>query len=100
MGMKCDVVCPACGYRAHVSGGPDGGFVGMTQTISCNDCRELCDVSVGTVSKYERKVTSKKKPRCPVSAKHVWQEWTHPGPCPKCGTTMNHDPNGNVTMWD
>jgi len=27
-------------------------------------------------------------PKCPKSGQHVWESWRHPGPCPKCGETM------------
>lgn len=27
-------------------------------------------------------------PKCPKSDQHQWESWRHPGPCPKCGVTM------------
>lgn len=30
-------------------------------------------------------------PRCTRSEEHVWESWRHPGPCPKCGETMEKD---------
>ena len=27
-------------------------------------------------------------PKCPRSEEHAWEPWRHPGPCPRCGETM------------
>jgi hypothetical protein len=36
--------CPQCQYRAHISGGADGGLHCEIQTVICRDCRQLYDV--------------------------------------------------------
>ena len=36
--------CPQCQYRAHISGGADGGLHCEIQTVVCHECRQLYDV--------------------------------------------------------
>ncbi|MEZ0324451.1 MAG: hypothetical protein ACAH95_00970 [Fimbriimonas sp.] len=36
--------CPGCDYRAEVSGGEDRGLEVYTQTVVCNECKEIRDV--------------------------------------------------------
>jgi hypothetical protein len=38
--------CPGCAYCAEVSGGEDRGLELYTQTIVCDECKELHDVPV------------------------------------------------------
>jgi hypothetical protein len=44
MGRSYCFECPACGYRAKVSGRADRGLTFFVQTIFCHDCRQLYDV--------------------------------------------------------
>ena len=45
MGCRYTFQCPACGYKAEVSGEGDAGFFAETTTIVCHDCRELLDIA-------------------------------------------------------
>jgi hypothetical protein len=43
MGITYLFTCQDCNHTAEVSGGPDRGFVAKTETMKCNDCRDLFD---------------------------------------------------------
>lgn len=47
MGETFEFKCPYCGYRAEVSGGEDCDMIAVTETMICENCRELVDVEVG-----------------------------------------------------
>lgn len=96
MGTWFQFSCSRCGYQAEVSGGSDAGMVAVTATILCRRCRRLFDVVAGKVSISGQ---IKKVPlRCPRSASHPIERWSHPGPCPRCGTTLTRE--GETALWD
>lgn len=43
MGRSYLFECSKCGYKAHVSGGPDTGLQFAVQTAVCRDCRAVFD---------------------------------------------------------
>jgi len=99
MGCRRELLCPACGYTAEVSGAPDDGFCSSTITVVCADCRALFDVPTATRD-YDgapdwREVT----PRCPRRRTHRITEWTCPGTCPRCHAIMEAGPGMGV-LWD
>jgi len=103
MGTSYDFKCKACGYKTHVCGGQSVGFVAVVHTMTCKDCRELVDVLTGR----EMQVGPTGDPdydeqlgRCPECDGRDVAKWTAPGPCPKCGETMDQDEGGCVAMWD
>jgi hypothetical protein len=90
MGCQYSFACPRCAYLADVSGGPDRGFMARTVTVACLGCRELRDVEVATLNVTDA-------PPC-ASSGHSTTLWAHPGPCPRCGETLNR---GESTVdWD
>jgi len=99
--MTYQFTCPGCGYEATASGGKDAGFGCRTTTILCRDCGELRDVTTGTrpIDDLDSPAEWKPvEPRCSRGPAHQFEEWKHPGPCPKCGNMMDR---GEVTMcWD
>jgi hypothetical protein len=102
MGARYPFSCNACGYSADVSGGPDGGETIRTVTITCATCKKLRDVTVGDVMAGEAKAPARSaSPRCPGSRTRVHETrlWTHPGPCPRCGSTPMVKGEG-ITLWD
>lgn len=95
MGTQFRYVCPGCGYSAKVSGGSDAGELSLTQTVHCADCGRLYDVVVQDRLNHP----GREHPlACPASARHIVRLWAYPGPCPKCGVTMER---GEMTLlWD
>lgn len=96
MGTTLSFTCPQCRYEASVSGGPDAGFFCNTLTVRCMDCRALYDVV--TFEDRGQPTERRVEPRCPKSQTHTVEPWTHPGPCPRCGVTMEE--GGEVALWD
>lgn len=96
MGTHFRFRCSGCGYGAEVSGGPDAGMIGCTMTVHCRNCRRLYDVPsmlLKAGGEWEEV-----EPACPRSGLHHLRAWQHPGPCPRCGETMER---GEPTiMWD
>jgi hypothetical protein len=98
MGLICQFSCPACGYTAEVAGGPDHGMVASRKTFTCMDCRELGDVTVSLRGPEPHRIVQPVAARCPSCRSGRLAPWTHPGPCPRCGTVMR---NGEVVeFWD
>ena len=48
MGEEYLFRCNQCSYEAFISGGLDFGFVAVTHTMICHDCRKLVDVLIGS----------------------------------------------------
>jgi hypothetical protein len=69
-----------------------------TATITCATCKKLRDA---VVSEEPGMVPEPLPvPKCPGARTRVHEAliWTHPGPCPRCGATMDR---GEVTtLWD
>ena len=96
MGTSYQFKCPQCDFEAEVSGEGYAGMMCTTITIHCLDCHDLYDVVDSVMG--DNSLFKPKKVRCPEKAKHRWEAWTHPGPCPSCGTTLV---KGESTMiWD
>jgi hypothetical protein len=47
MGRLFEFGCEQCGYQAEVSGGEDAGWLILTQTMTCLNCKRVVDVTVG-----------------------------------------------------
>lgn len=102
MGIWFEFACRDCGYRARVSGGEDMGMIAVTRTMTCLACRELVDVVVGR----EGRVGPTGDPdfdaalgRCGRCEGTDLAPWAEGDPCPKCGGTMERDPDSFV-LWD
>lgn len=101
MGQLYRFECPSCGYHAEVSGGKDRGFVALTQTKVCQDCREVVDVLIGKAmdpSAGKDTAIPRTKQECPVCEGHSLKVWRG-NTCPKCGTKMKKG-GGAVCLWD
>ena len=99
MGALCSFRCPACGYRAEVSGGDDCGLSWASTTIVCEDCLQLYDIVTGPALVSETSDHRKRgKFRCPKRPGHRIERWIALGPCPVCGTEMQND--GLAVLWD
>ena len=117
MGTLFQFRCPRCGYEAQVSGGLGWGILAVTHTVSCPTCTELSDMIVAEepweFSEWmERECVDRddadakaaqapwmpEKIRCDLHHRHKASLWSHPGPCPRCGTTLA---KGEMTvLWD
>lgn len=105
MGTIFQFLCSGCGYEVEVSGGIDCGRKSVTVTILCPSCKELRDVCIsnepekallpdvsGIRPDYDYVLECKKCKGRSVTP------WYTPGPCPKCGITM--DCVEPVIDWD
>lgn len=100
MGTRCCFVCPGCGYSANVSGGDDAGMFCETTTMVCRGCRSLYDIKTRIRPLIRMRVDwVAQKPRCPESDEHELENWTHPGPCPRCNAIMEKD-ESVIEVWD
>lgn len=106
MGSSYLFECPECGYSAEVSGGRDRGFVAVTETRTCDRCREVVDVLVGETSSLaeegraafpEGEGLERYKGRCPICDKVLNNAWD--GKCPRCGGEMIRNEDV-IIMWD
>ena len=109
MGQCREFICPKCGYDAVVSGGDDRGFHVWTTTIVCVDCRALYDV-VWREDPGRGRTPTECSLVCPgvdpddeeteatPNPDHRVRKWEAPGPCPRCGTTM--EVGGEGPLWD
>jgi hypothetical protein len=98
MGSSYPFSCPGCGFEAGVSGGFDVGMVAAVHTISCRECGSLKDVYVGDAPTTSPEDVAAMVLHCPESPDHAVQAWSHPGPCPKCGTPLERG-ESNI-CWD
>jgi Zn finger protein HypA/HybF involved in hydrogenase expression len=108
MGTAWIYTCPECGYQSDlVSSGYDVGMASHVVGISCANCKELYSASLpgkpwdADWDAMRQKVESGELPagaRCPKSAKHHVKVWSHPGPCPRCGTTLSQ--GEGPLCWD
>jgi hypothetical protein len=104
-----EYTCPKCRYQFEGAGGRDALMTGPTWTIVCLDCGELRDVIVWekedlessgawSVAIPDPNTKHLTEPKCRKDPEHRVKEWTHPGPCPKCGATMERDEENIIHM--
>ena len=88
-----EFTCPSCSYGHHGAGCRSALMSGPTWSIVCLDCKELQDVIVWEPHDQPdpEDETMPTKPMCGEDPEHRVEEWAHPGPCPKCGTTMDRN---------
>ena len=98
MGTHYAFCCLGCGYSAEVSGGADCGFIAQTETVICNTCRTVVDVTVGTNSPSQ--ISTDEFNQCPECEGSDLTPWDESRPCPRCKGTMEVNPPGPMTMWD
>ncbi|MCB1087491.1 MAG: hypothetical protein KDM63_10635 [Verrucomicrobiae bacterium] len=99
--------CPACGYRAEVSGGPDGGWLVATQTFVCDGCEIVFDGVVRSEPRPRETTPADpdgrvaRTPRCPRCRRTAFlRPWTSGDPCPKCGAALPASSHGPIALWD
>ncbi|MHA1378691.1 MAG: hypothetical protein ACTSRG_09945 [Candidatus Helarchaeota archaeon] len=100
MGTTYKFECKDCGISVEVSGCLDYGKQIVTATILCEKCGQLSDVIISNNPEKTRIATWRlpKRINCPECNSNLTKLWEHPGPCPKCGKTMDRlDP---VALWD
>ena len=100
MGQLHRFKCGKCEYETEVSGGLDGGMACISQaTILCKTCQVIGNISIEPLPwGTGPDALDPKQLRCPVSPDHVVSLWTHPGPCPQCGTTLTQEET--TLFWD
>ena len=108
MGIASIYSCPQCGYQSDtVSSGYDVGMSSHVVGVSCETCKQLYSVVLpgkpwdADMDAMRQLVASGRLPkgaRGPKSKKHHVKAWSHPGPCPRCGTTLRQEEG--VMCWD
>lgn len=113
MGHRYGFTCPACGYQAEVSGGPDSGKLVTVQTMTCLTCRSLVDVVTDIHARGAwLDALDHELGRCPSCLGQRLEPWggvatdiatvsgdrAATGPCPLCGTPMRRDEP--TVLWD
>ncbi len=92
MGGMVRYQCPKCGYEINALAG--AGMMGIEYDwFVCHECAELCNVEV-----YDHIRERKILPRCSESKSHHIEKWSAPGPCPKCGATIEE--GEGFGCWD
>lgn len=72
--------CSQCDYNAIISGRSDALFMGYTETMVCNDCKELSDYIVETSERVKTTVFT-----CKECDNHNVTKWDYKTkPCPQC----------------
>jgi hypothetical protein len=101
MGQSFFFRCTSCEFETAVSGGRDAGMAYVTQTYSCDLCGILFDhaVAVPPFTSGERAPDRLPCYQNPKYSEHFAELWNHPGPCPRCGNTLDRS-DGPVTHWD
>lgn len=108
MGSLYRFICPGCGYEAEVSGGLDYGMASVVHTVRCPRCKELSDALIShrpgdlaALFETDPKTGAlvEKRIRCGLDGRHTAELWEHPGPCPRCRTTLERDERP-TEMWD
>ena len=89
--------CNECDYEAQVSGCSDALFMGYTETMICNTCKELSDYIVET-SEGDKITTF----TCEECGEHDVVKWNYKTKsCPKCvNGKMIQNKNGAITKAD
>jgi|UniRef100_A0A7C3WLQ0 uncharacterized paraquat-inducible protein A len=99
MGQLFEFGCDNCGYQAEVSGGEDAGYLIVTRTMICLDCKEVVDVVVGE-SQQGSWGSDTKLHCCPRCRGLRVVPWPKSRPCPRCGGTMKKLDTRRVCFWD
>lgn len=99
MGALEQYKCNNCDYFAQVSGGKDAGMLVLPNTVLCEKCKEIVDVSTKSTGGMEiDKSELNIYPNC-NSGKHIKKWDTEERPCPKCDGKLGS--SGEVTLlWD
>lgn len=100
MGRLYEFGCGQCGYQAEVSGGEDAGFLLVTRTMTCLDCKEVVDVVVGESQPGSLGSDIHILGRCPLCRHLRVVPWPNSRPRPKCGGTIKKLDTGRVVFWD
>ena len=108
MGSLYRFICPGCGYEAEVAGGLDYGMECVVHTVSCPKCQQLShalvsdrpgDLAVLLETDLKTGALMPRRIRCGLDGRHTAELWEHPGPCPRCGATLERSDEPTV-MWD
>lgn len=101
MGIRKTYKCNKCSYSAEISGGVDRGFTVKTNTMLCEQCKEVIDVITHTndIYNWEDESDIGKCENCNSSI--YLKEWDNEKrPCPRCSGKLDVDKNGMYVMWD
>ncbi|MDR0833348.1 MAG: endonuclease Q family protein [Candidatus Symbiothrix sp.] len=97
MGQISKWECKKCGYSVNMSGGHDRGFIAVTNTFQCTNCKKLMDISVGKYDEdgYHEDERNYYCKTC-NNKLEVWD--VRKKPCPHCGKPMIKQ--GCLILWD
>jgi hypothetical protein len=100
MGRLFEFGCEQGGYRAEVSGGEDAGYLIVTQTMTCLDCKRLVDVVEGESHHGSLVSDIHTFGRCPRFRGRRVIPWHRSRPCPRCAVRMKKLDTRRVCFWD
>lgn len=83
MGRLYEFKCEECGYQAEVSGGEDAGWLVVTRSMTCLDCRRVVDVVVGESHPGSLGSDAHILGRCPRCRGRRVVPWGKSRPCPR-----------------
>ncbi len=98
MGTKSKYRCNKCDYSTKISGEPDMGFLIKTDTVLCENCKEIVDIITEYCIDEEDKSDIGKCPKCD-SDKFIKKWDNEKRPCPKCSGKLE-DSRELLEMWD
>jgi len=96
MAIQYEFTCPDCDYSDFVCGCGGVGMHAVWETMTCLDCRELVDVLVGQLGQRGPsgdKEWDRDLGVCLECRGKNLSIWTHPGPCPRCGSILEKGDN-------
>jgi hypothetical protein len=95
-------MCTKCGYSATVSGGRDVGMEAVVKTMTCEDCKEVVDVRIGSFGEdgpIGDPECDENLNTCLLCRGRNVRPWPRRHPCPQCDGEMNKD-DGFEMLWD
>ena len=108
MGVAHNFRCSNCHYRLDgMISGYSCGMLSHAHAVLCVDCEALrrCvlpghpwELRDAIGETRTAAVLEQYGLTCPVAPSHRVSPWSHPGPCPRCGETL--DAELDVLLWD
>lgn len=106
MGIACDYGCPDCRYGVEfMVSGYSCGMSSHVHGVLCTDCRELRisplpghPADLPDDPEEMEAVIGSLTLTCPESPSHNVLPWADPGPCPRCGATLQR--GEGLILWD
>jgi Zn finger protein HypA/HybF involved in hydrogenase expression len=102
MGSRYDYICSKCGYTVQVSGGMGVGMSAIVvDSMVCDDCKEVVDVSVGSCTNVRPLANEPDDSMkvCPTCNGVNVRKWSRKR-CPKCRSGYMQPDYSTKVLWD